>query len=288
MNLKNRCWHDGGSGAEGAGAQIYALHRALLAQLTGGVIVATLLFALLRRGIALEGTQLLFAMLQGGVAALVAQRQRAPDWWLLIHLGFLPLVVVAHRLQLPPWLYLVGFILLLAIFWRTDRSRVPLYLTSSETARVLSQLLASQPQHVIDLGCGQGGLLCRLARLRPECHFVGIEHAPLPWLIAHLSALRLPNVTIRRGDFWSMPLTGYDCVYAFLSPAPMVRLWEKACREMTSGALLISNSFEIPQVAPDRTVTVGDRRKTHLLLYRPNNAGDFAAIPPISIAADRE
>ncbi|MBK7768824.1 MAG: hypothetical protein IPI44_24015 [Sulfuritalea sp.] len=36
----------------------------------------------------------------------------------------------ALGLGLPSWIWLAGFTILLLIFWRTDRSRVPLYLSS--------------------------------------------------------------------------------------------------------------------------------------------------------------
>jgi hypothetical protein len=45
-------------------------------------------------------------------------------------------------------------------------------------------------------------------------------------------------------------------VYAFLSPAPMPRLWEKICAEMKPGSLFISNSFPVPGQAPDRVIEV--------------------------------
>jgi len=114
-----------------------------------------------------------------------------------------------------------------------------------------------------------GGLLLRLARARPDCQFTGIEHAPLTWLLAKLRSLGRPNVTIRHGDFWAAPLTQYAVVYAFLSPAPMPRLWVKACTEMAPNALLVSNSFAVPGIEPASTTAVADRRNTRLFLYHP-------------------
>jgi hypothetical protein len=66
--------------------------------------------------------------------------------------------------------------MLLLTFWRTDRSRVPLYLTNRSTADSLATLLLpATPVTVIDLGCGDGGLLRRLALARPDCRFVGLR-----------------------------------------------------------------------------------------------------------------
>ncbi len=234
----------------------------------------------------------ILALLQGGIAAMISLRQRVPPWWLLIHLAFAPLAVAVQRLDIAPGWFLVVFVLLLLVFWRTDKSRVPLYLSNRTTAAALLKLLPTTPIKVLDLGCGDGGLLCRLAKARPDCRFSGIEHAPLPWLVARLRAIGLPNVTIRRGDFWQEPLGDYGLIYAFLSPAPMPRLWEKACSELKNGAVLVSNSFAVPDVAANSTIAVADRRATRLYLYRvprgTDKDGDSAAFPAIPRPANQE
>ena len=265
------------------------LRAALLAQLGGSAGVIALLFLLSRLTSAdFSQIPLILALLQGGIAAMIALKQPVPRWWLPIHLFFVPLVVAVQRLDIPPGWFLTGFVLLLLVFWRTDRGRIPLYLTNRHTTDALAQLLPSTPCRMLDIGCGDGGLLCQLARIRPDCSFVGIEHAPLPWLLAALRSRSLPNVSIRYGDFWVEPLGDYDLIYAFLSPVPMSRLWVKACMEMRGTALLVSNSFPIPGVACLRMQSVDDRRKTHLYLYLPDKAGESAAIPAIPALADQQ
>jgi SAM-dependent methyltransferase len=267
----------------------YPLRRAALAQLGGLVMVILLVIGMVQfTQVDPADITLGLAMLQGGLAAALGLRQGAPPWWLGIHLAFAPLLLLVNRLDIAPGWFLAGFVLLLLIFWRTDKSRVPLYLSNRATATALLDLLPHEPCRVIDLGCGDGGLLSRLARARPDCHFTGIEHAPLPWLVAWLRTLSLPNVSVQRGDFWREPLAQYDLVYVFLSPAPMPHLWEKATAEMPADAILVSNSFAIPDIDPDGQITVKDRRATHLYLYRPDKARDSAAFPVIPPPPDRE
>jgi len=194
----------------------------------------------------------------------VAHKFEAPRWWLVIHLVFLPLVVAVGGLGIDPRWFLGAFVLLLLVFWRTDKSRVPLNLSNSITADAVLALLPAEPSHVADLGCGDGRLLRRLARARSDCEFLGIEHAPLTWLWAWLAALGLANCRIRCGDFWRQPLGLFDVVYVFLSPAPMPRLWQKALGELRSGALLVSNSFAVPDAEPAQIVEIDDRRQTRL------------------------
>lgn len=248
----------------------YSLRTAAVAQFGGLLGIAALVIGLTQLGqIDPRPIALVLAMLQGALAAIIALRQRAPPWWLGIHLAFPPLVVFVHGLGIAPGWFLALFLLLLAIFWRTDQSRVPLYLTNRATATALVNLLPPGPQTVIDLGCGTGGVLLHLAMSRPDCRFVGIEHAPLTWLIARLRTHGLTNVSIRRGNFWAEPLAGYRLVYAFLSPAPMPELWAKLCREVEPDTLLVSNSFPIPGLPVQREIAVVDRRQTRLYLYRP-------------------
>jgi hypothetical protein len=57
-------------------------------------------------------------------------------------------------------------------------------------------------------------------------------------------------------------------VYAFLSPAPMPRLWTKALAEMAPGTLLVSNTFTIPGVAPEQTIVLPGRSDARLYVYR--------------------
>ena len=244
------------------------LPAAILAQLLGSLVAAGLVQLAWPP---LWQMPLAVALVQGFCAALVSHKLEAPRWWLAIHLAFAPLVVAASRLSIAPGWYLAAFVVLLLVFWRTDKSRVPLYLSNAATARAVAALLPPQPCHVVDLGCGNGGLLRQLARIRPDCEFLGIEHAPLPWAWARFKALGLDNVHIRHGDFWTQHLGLFEVVYAFLSPVPMLRLWEKAGSEMRAGGLLVSNSFAVPDMDPDRIVDVADGRATRLYLYRPGD-----------------
>lgn len=257
------------------------LRTAILAQVLGGLITAGLM-ALVFRG--MPPHPLAVASVQGICAAFVSYRLEAPPWWLPIHLVFMPLAVILNGLNLPASIYLVVFITLLLIFWRTDRSQVPLYLSNASTANAVAALLPVARCDVIDLGCGNGKLLKRLAQLRPDCRFLGLEHAPLPFLWARLINLGQKNCQISLGDFWRQDLARFDVVYAFLSPAPMPRLWVKLCEEMSSEAVLISNSFPVPDVAAERIVDVDDRRSTRLYCYR--RPTEKATNPPYSPAIE--
>jgi hypothetical protein len=150
--------------------------------------------------------------------------------------AFMPLAVVLRALDLPAWLWPPACFCLVLVFWRTDRNRVPLYLSSRKAPKSVLPLLPDQPCRVSTSAAATGALLRHLARKRART--VGLSASNthrLPWLWARLAGRSLPNLKIVWGRFLEPSPGGYDLVYAFLSPAPMSRLWVKASREMRSG-----------------------------------------------------
>lgn len=243
--------------------------RALLAQLGAALLVLGLML-IAQQLFAYRPSLLGAGLLQGLLAALLGQRLGLSSWWLPINLLFVPALLVLNGQQLPPMLLLGAFVLLLLLNWNSLRERVPLYLSGQKTIAELEQLLQPLPANLrfIDLGCGLAGSLYQLSRRYPQAHFVGVETAPLVFLLAWLRCLLRPNCQIYYRNLWQQPLDGFDVVYCFLSPAPMPRLWAKARGEMSPGALLISNTFAIPDVAPDQLIELHDWRSSRLLIWR--------------------
>ncbi|MEC5399445.1 class I SAM-dependent methyltransferase [Uliginosibacterium sp. H1] len=234
-----------------------------------------LVFLLARSGVLPPVGALELACLQGLAAALVSIGLRCPRWWTAIHLGFMPLIVLAVGISIPAWLWLSGFAALALIYWSSFRTQVPLFLSNRITVHKLAAWLPPQGTvKLLDIGSGTGSLLTRLARLRPDWALTGIESAPAPYVLSRWLARKLPQLHLVRGDFWKHSLAGYDVVYAFLSPVPMGDLWRKAVREMRPGSWLVSNSFAIPGAAPEDRVEVGDTRGSVLYCYRiPGRGG---------------
>ncbi|MDY7578573.1 class I SAM-dependent methyltransferase [Herbaspirillum sp. RTI4] len=192
-------------------------------------------------------------LLQGLVAAIIARARGMAMWWWGILLIFPGAAALVNAWQLPPLFFFVGFIFLLLLFWSTFRSQVPFYPSRPSTwAAVASVLPSGRPLRFIDIGSGLGGLVLNLARVRPDSHFVGIEIAPLPWLISRLRAFFTGSASsFVLGNYHALDFAGYDVIFAYLSPAAMVQLWDKASREMVTGSILLSYEFLIPEVPPD-------------------------------------
>lgn len=242
--------------------------RALMAQglAVALVVVLVYLLALLNWRMSLFSV----ALLQGVLAAAIGWRLGLSRWWLWINLAFLPALLLVQRADLPAWLFLLGFVLLLLINWNSLRERVPLYLSGHKAQQRLQQCLSElePPLRFVDLGCGTAGILLQLARQFPRGQFVGVETAPLLFVVAWLRCLFQENCSIRYRSLWRVDLSQFDVVYCFLSPVPMPRLWAKAQAEMRAGSWLISNTFEIPGVPADRLLEVDQRRQAALLIWQ--------------------
>lgn len=196
------------------------------------------------------------ALLQGALAAVLTWRFRLAPWWRAIQLLFPPALLAGAALQLPPAAFLIAFLCMLGLYWSTFRTQVPFYPSSPAVWNAVAQLLPAQRAlRLIDIGSGLGGLVLNLARRRPDCACCGIEVAPLPWLLSCLRA-RAQGSAARflRGDYERLDFASYDVVFAYLSPAAMDALWQKASREMRPGSMLLSYEFDILAKAPDRTI----------------------------------
>lgn len=205
----------------------------------------------------------------GAIALLLSRLTRQPWWWSVIHAGFAPLAWWISSMQIAPGWFLAAFLLLVLTYRGAVVGQIPLYFSNRSTAAALVALIPDKSAvRFIDIGAGVGSALLPLARARRNAQFVGLENAPATWLVGRLRTFRAGNCNIRLGNFWHEDLASYEIVYAFLSPAPMTRLWEKGRREMQEGSLFISNSFEVPGVSATKVVEVEDSRGTRLYCYR--------------------
>lgn len=233
-----------------------------LALLAGGLVLARILEFFLIPPVA--------TIAAGLAALLISRRKGLPRWWNPILL-FAPVTAyLLQQMHLPAWVWPSAAVLLAGVFWGAVTTRVPLYLSNRAEIDALADLLpADRPFRLIDLGCGDARVLLALAERFPLSRFDGVERAPLPFLVAWLRARPTHNVFIQWGNFWKTALAPYDAIYAFLSPAPMPRLWDKVQAEAQTDALFISNRFDIPGHPADRHEKT-EQVDLHLWIIRPS------------------
>lgn len=191
--------------------------------------------------------------------------------WRVLVMIATPAMVLVPIYQPPTWIFPIIFLVLAGFYINGVREQVPLYLSNIHTQKVIAELIPPDTNVTfIDLGCGLGDIVSAVSKAHPQARVIGVETAPLSFLIAWLriQLLGTGNAKIRFQDIWSTDTSNADVVYAFLSPAPMTRLNEKLKTEMKPGSRFISNSFAIPGTEPDEVVSVSDTRETQLLIWR--------------------
>jgi hypothetical protein len=228
--------------------------RALLAQL--GALLPTAALGIVLDTFGRGLTLLEAAALQGAIAMLITWKIGLAPWWRIIQLLFPVALLAALGLQLPPLLFLAVFVVLLGWYWSTFRTQVPYFPSNLAVWRAVEALLPARPGvRIIDVGSGLGGFTLHLARIRPDAECTGIELAPLPYLYSRCRAgINGSRARFILGDYEKIDFGDYDVVFAYLSPAVMSGLFDKARREMKVGTLLASYEFDIPGFKPDKTI----------------------------------
>lgn len=157
---------------------------------------------------------------------------------------FILAILVAIAVIIP-----IVYLLALVGWTWTGVPYVPL---PTHALRKLPSLLTLNQESVLyDLGCGDGRVLYELAK-HSDATFIGIEKAPLPYLIAVLrSALsKKKNVKIIFGDIYTVPLTNATHVFTYLLSEVMNRLYPKLQRELSPGAKVLSCDFTFAAQEP--------------------------------------
>lgn len=204
------------------------------------------------------------------IASALSVPFKLPNWWPFIYLTFSFVFVILQGHDIPTWLFPTAVFLLIVLNWNSFGDRVPLYLSNPKTVESLSLLVEESSEGIIyDLGCGIGSAIIPLSELHPDKKFIGVETAPLSWLICIVRAhfKNLKNLKIKRQSIWNSDLKDASLVYVFLSPQPMDRIIDKCLTELNSGSTIVSNSFDSHKNPAPEMIQLYDQRETKLLIW---------------------
>lgn len=112
-----------------------------------------------------------------------------------------------------------------------------------EAHKILAQ--ATQPQNIIDLGCGSGGMLVPLAKKYPEHHFIGYEWDKIAFQLARFHTRKYANIKIVKGNFMQAPLSDQNLVLCFTSDGIAQELSAKLLQELPTNSFIISSAFQL-------------------------------------------
>ena len=245
--------------------------RAIAAQ----AVVFAFLVAL-RQVVPFQTPVLVWVILQGTGASIIGRWWHLGHYWMLFQITLPIALAMQMGHPVPIWVYPLLLAILLLIYGGGIISRVPLYNSGLPAWEILADMIPEgENVRFVDLGAGLGGPLAHIARNRPCAALLGVEASPLVWLIGWMRTAkhRVRNngkgsLSFRFGSIWKTGLSDAQFVYAFLSPAPMPKLWEKVKREMPPGSTFISHTFEVPGQTPDQRIPLPGRKGACLLVYR--------------------
>lgn len=162
-------------------------------------------------------------------------------------------------------LILLATVLCLIIAIDTMRLGISPMPSSGKARRVLVSLV--QKGTVYELGCGWGTLAVALSGKNRVCAF---ERALIPWFFSVIQkqVRGAKTLSIEKRDFFSVDLSKADVVVCYLYPGAMRRLGPKFEKELKKGAVVLSNSFQIPGRKADEIIEVGDWMGSKIYCYR--------------------
>lgn len=208
-------------------------------------------------------------LMQALVAATFSYIVGMASWWRWIHLCFPLAAWFMFQWHIPNGLYLVGFIISLSLFWTTFRTQVPFFPSRPMVWQQVGKIIPQDKSiRLIDIGSGLGDMSMYMAKIRPDSQIEGIEIAPLPWVISYIRAkFRRSSAKFILGNYQALEFANYDVIFAYLSPAAMRMLWDKASQEMRPGSLLISLEFEIPGVTENIRIA-GNQNRPDIYVWK--------------------
>lgn len=157
-------------------------------------------------------------------------------------------------------LFIVILLVVLAFaatfIWHLFILRVPYIPTSHAVAGAMIDLAGLKgDETVFDLGAGDGRVLIEAKRRYPKIRAIAVEYVPTIWLLGKITiALSRQAVTLKLGDALKTDVSKADAIFLYVTPVLMAPLAEKFKKELRDGVIIVSNSFSLPGVQPQKTV----------------------------------
>lgn len=152
----------------------------------------------------------------------------------------------------------------------------PMPTAASTRHAMIAKIDQTEPELIVELGSGWGGIAMEAAYKYPQAKIIGFECSPIPLLAARIRKLfnpRLKNLTFLRRDFFKFDMHDADVVLCYLSNPHMAQLETKLDKELQNGAEIISSTFYMPHWKTKNVSTVGGMYDTKIYQYQKTAAG---------------
>lgn len=165
-------------------------------------------------------------------------------------------------------LLFILFLIILSAYsmlWPPDSPWAPWWRTNKKTAKAICELAnVGEKDLVYDLGCGDGTLILTAVK-EYKAKAVGIEVDPIRYLVSFLRVIKngqIRNITLKRANFFKIPINEATIVVVYLVPKTLEKLKEKFIKELKPGTLIVSYKYEM------NLPLVGRDSKNELRMYK--------------------
>jgi Methyltransferase domain len=168
------------------------------------------------------------------------------------------------------WLIIPLSILFSIVYWSVRNGISPTPSTSKQTKAILAVIPTQAKCTVYDLGSGWGNLAISIGRAFPDCHIIGIENSPAPFIISKLfvALMRINNVEFRYCDFMNEPIVDASVIVCYLYPGGMLKVKEKLRSDVVADRMVISNTFAIPGWEAIEVLQTNDIFRSSIYVYK--------------------
>ena len=147
---------------------------------------------------------------------------------------------------------------------------VPFVPTTDEAVQAMLKLGEVKSSDVVyDLGCGDGRIVIAAAK-DFGAHAVGVDIDPQRISEAKENAHRAgveDRVEFKEGDLFEADIHDATVVTLFLLTSVNAKLRPKLLQDLKPGTRVVSNTFDMGDWKPDKTVTVGNSEETSFLSH---------------------
>ena len=146
--------------------------------------------------------------------------------------------------------------------------RVP-YVPTKKTVidKIFKTIKLKKGETFYDLGCGDGRMLIE-AEKRTQANVIGYEIAPLIYLYAQIKKLFYRSkAKIYYKNFFKEKLNNADVIFCYLMPFQLKKLALKIKKECKKGTQIVSNTFKIEGLNPEKIIVKNPIEKTPTLYF---------------------
>lgn len=167
--------------------------------------------------------------------------------------------------------YILIFILILIFGYSlifSFISKIPFIPSKKDTIKKMIQLANLKPSDKIaDLGCGNMKILI-VTEKRHNLTGTGYEISPLPYLLGKLNLLFYNSKNkLKFQNIFNTDLSKFNVIFIYLTPPILKKLEPKILDECKPGTKIISNTFSLPNLKPEKTIPK-TKSSQKILLYQ--------------------